>query len=85
MVLVLRDHYTQVNYVFQLVIIDRIIGAARHIDYFTYINMVVYLILTDSPKHKRHEGFYLILLTEKLGHFGVKLYVLYFVILCTFV
>ena len=32
MVLVLRDHYTGVNYVFQWVSIDRVIGAARHID-----------------------------------------------------
>jgi len=44
MVLVLRDHYTQVNYVFQQVIIDRVISVARHIDYFipnTCINQVV--------------------------------------------
>jgi len=44
MVLVLRDHYTQVNYVFQQVIIDRVIGVARHIDYFisnTCINQTV--------------------------------------------
>jgi len=40
MVLVLRYHYTQVNYVFQQVII----GVARHINYFisnTCINQVV--------------------------------------------
>jgi len=43
-VLVLRDHYTQVNYVFQWVIIDRVIGEARHLDYFisnTCINQVL--------------------------------------------
>jgi len=41
---VLRDHYTQVNYVLQQVIIDRVIGVARRIDYFisnTCINQVV--------------------------------------------
>ena len=44
MVLVLRDHYTQVIYVFQQVITDRVIGVARRIDYFisnTCINQVV--------------------------------------------
>jgi len=62
MVLVLRDHYTQVNYVFQRVIIDRVIGVARQFDYFissTCINQVVQLNLTTSPKHKRFKPFYL--------------------------
>jgi len=44
MVLVLIYHDTQVNYVFQQVIIDRIIDVGRHIDYLisnTCINQVL--------------------------------------------
>ena len=43
MVLVLRDQYTQVIYVFQQVITDRVIGVARRIDYFISNTCISYM------------------------------------------